>query len=385
MASNAARRNVVALGLYSVFRGLSVSGYQALFSAYMRTLGYSMASIGGVVTISSLAGALLAPGFGAVIECYGARLSTSATGLMLVAALLLLSAPEPGYTLFVVSYILFMLAFNLGQPARSTLLARSVPRELYGYYTGVMVAAFSAARVAGPLAAGWLAAHASYPRAFAVLTASATVGLAAFHALSVEPGASSCRDALRRVRSAYSSAVRPREGLRRLYPLLLVDRSGWSLWFPMLSAQLKAAGYAEDQIGALYSVSSLVQALTSTPWGRLTDKLGPARAVAVSELLGVAALPFLANPQPWANAAAGMALIGLSIAGWIPAYNKLVAQLAEERLGEAYANANAVRSLAGVPAPIIGGVIYEALGLAPLYALSGALLGAAAAYASRIR
>ncbi|ABM80998.1 MFS transporter [Hyperthermus butylicus] len=381
MATRVIRMNVAALSLYSLFRGFSVSGYQVLFSAYMRSLGYSMTSIGGAVTVSSLAGALLAPGFGAVIECYGARLTTTLTGLMLVVSLLLLSIPEPGYAAFVASYVLYMLAFSLGQPARSTLLAKSVPGELHGYYTGVTMAVFATARIVGPLTAGWLAARAGYPQAFTVLTLSAAVGVTVFHILSMEPSEPACKNTLQKLRSAYTSALKPHKELRRLYPLLVVDRSGWSLWFPLLSAQLKAVGYTEDQIGALYTASSLLQATTSMVWGRLTDRLGPAKTVASSELLGAAALPLLANPHPWINAAAGMALIGLSIAAWVPAYNKLVAQLARGNLGEAYANANAVRSLAGTPTPTIGGIIYETLGPAALYTLSATLLTTSAAYA----
>jgi alpha-D-ribose 1-methylphosphonate 5-phosphate C-P lyase len=60
-----ASRNVRALTLFSLFRGFSVSGYQALFAAYMRTIGYSMSSIGGVITVASI--------IGAIIDCVGAR------------------------------------------------------------------------------------------------------------------------------------------------------------------------------------------------------------------------------------------------------------------------------------------------------------------------
>ncbi|MFN4046591.1 MAG: hypothetical protein ACK4H7_04545, partial [Acidilobaceae archaeon] len=51
---------------------------------------------------------------------------------------------------------------------------------------------------------------------------------------------------------------------------------------------------------------------------------------------------------------------GLSISFWIPGYNAFIARV-YHRMGEAYASTNAVRSLAGIPAPYLGGVLYESL------------------------
>jgi MFS family permease len=378
------RRNVIALTVYALFRGFAVGGYQALYSAYMKTLGYSMAGIGAAVTASSLAAALIAPGFGAVIEVLGAKTTTTLTGLLSLAATLLPSAPKPSYLHFTLSYISYMLAFALGQPARSTLLAKSVSPELHGYYFAVTTVAFSAARIVGPLAAGWIASR-NYPQAFQVMTLSVAIGLTAFHALAVEPETVKRRVSLRvAVREAYRRALKPNPHLARLYTFLILDRSGWSLWFPLLSAHLKAAGYNEEQIGLLYTIASLVQTSASIPMGKLADKLGPTPVIASSEALGAVAAVLLANPKPLPVPATALSLAGLSIAAWVPAYNKLIPQIAGERLGEAYASANAVRSLAGTPTPIIGGALYQTISPKTPFAISAAILAAATLYTRKL-
>ncbi len=379
------KRNVIALTLFSFFRGFSVSGYQALFSAYMKTLGYSMTSIGAALTVSSIIAALIAPGFGGIIEYYGARITTTATGIALVAALALLAHPSPPYIVFIVSYALFMLAFSLGQPARSTLLARSVPVQRYGYYVGITVTAFAAARIVGSIASGWIALKTSYTTLFAFLAVLAAIGVSLFHILSMEPKQDSTRLRFRDVViGAYRRALKPNPRILKLYPLLVIDRSAWSLWFPLLSAHLKAVGYNEGEIGLLYTVQSVLFALSSVPWGRIADRIGPAETIALSEAIALSAIPLLASPTPWFIAAAGMAVVGFSIAAWIPAYNKLVAQLAGDRLGEAYANANAVRSLAGTPTPSIGGYLYQASGPIVVYSVSAVLMIASALYAYKV-
>ncbi len=383
-SGSVALRNVAALTLYALFRGFAVGGYQALYSAYMKTLGYSMAGIGGAVTASSLIAALLAPGFGAVIDAVGAKLTTTLTGLLSLASTALLSIPNPSYPVFILSYLAFMLAFTLGQPARSTLLAQSTPPALHGYYFAVTMVAFSASRTLGPLVAGWLAAR-NYPQAFQAMTLAVGVGLAAFQAIAVEPkkqraGRAGLQEA---VASAYCRALRPRRELARLYTFLIIDRSGWSLWFPLLSAHLKAAGYNEEQIGLIYTTASLAQTIASIPMGKLTDRLGPRRMIALSEALGAASAALLANPIPLPAPLAALALAGLSIAAWVPAYNKLIPQLAHNNLGEAYANANAARSIAGTPTPIIGGALYQTLSPQTPFLLSTAILAAATAYAAK--
>ncbi len=373
-------RNVRALVLFSLFRGFSVSGYQALFAAYMKTVGYDMASIGGVVTASSLMGALIAPGFGAVIDCVGARIITTLTGLLLVASLGLLELP-PGLPVLVASYTLFMLGFLLGQPARSALMARSVPRESLGYYISLTTTAFAVSRIAGPYLSGLIVVKRSYMLAFAVLTLAALIGTIVFHALSVEAGKRRCTSLGRDIVAAYKRSLRPHRALRKFYLFLVIDRNSWSLWFPLLSAQLKAAGYREDMIGLFYTSSSVMMSATSIAWGKLADKLG-SKILAVSELLGLLAAVFVAAMKPWYYPLLGLSFAGLSIAAWVPAYNRAIALLASrENIGEAYASANAVRSLAGAPTPIIGGAIYDSFGARALYTVSGALLLLAGIYA----
>jgi MFS family permease len=102
--------------------------------------------------------------------------------------------------------------------------------------------------------------------------------------------------------------------------------------------------------------------------GRLTDVLGASRMLALSEASAALSALTLAtiNYTGTAGTVMSMSLIGVSIGSWIPAYNVYVARV-YERLGEAYATTNAIRSVAGIPAPYIGGFLYEALALhAPL-------------------
>ncbi len=373
------RGNLLALAVFAVFRGFSVSGFHAFFTAYMKYVGFSMGSIGSVITIASLTGAILAPGFGAFIDCYGARIATSITGVILAIALALLLAP-PSYLVFVAAYAFFMLAFVFGQPARATLLAKSVPREKHGYYVGLLAALFSAARIAGPLVTGLIVARFSFRTGWILLLFFACIGVSLFHLLS-ERDPRKCTNPIEEMKGAYRRILSPSENLKKIYTLIAMDRTGWSLWFPMLSAYLYGHGYSEEQVGAIFTISAFIQALSMTGWGRLVDKVGPQRVLLASELVGVTAMALLVDPVPFLKGALIAALLGTSIASWVPSYNKLIALYAPQRLGEAYASANSVRSLAGSFTPSIGGLLFDYVGPASVFGLSSILVLSAGLYA----
>lgn len=369
-------RNVAAVAVSNAFRGLAIGGFQALFSMYMAKLGYPMSAIGVVVSVSSVVAAATLPAVGYLIDAYGPRKVVFGTGLMLAAALYLLTSP--GLASLLASYALFLLAFFHGQPARLAFLARSVGRATLGASIGAVAAVFSASRVVGPVVGGCMAARFGYEGAFVVLGTAAAAGSAAFLALSSEVPSGGGGLDLRGLVTSYRSSVRPPAGLRTLCGIAGLDRFAWSLWFPMLSAHLSSWGYDEEQVGLLFGLQGLVQTLALPVLGRASDRVGPRRVVVLSEAAGVAAVLLLSDPSPGYRAYAGAAALGLSVATWVPGYNSLVVSLAPRgSLGQAYAATNMYRSLASVPAPYVGGVMYDALSpLAPFLASASTLVAA---------
>ncbi len=368
------RRNLGSLAVYNVLRGFSVGGYQALFGFYMSSLGYAMRSVGGAASIASLVGALLAPAVGYLIDSYGSRATVAATGALLAAGLYVLYLSDAYYVL-VLSYTLFMLAFYFGQPARASFLAYSVGVERLGSNVGLIASTFSAARIVGPFAAGYMAARLGFRPTFLILGILVTLGFTLFWALSREPVARRRRHASLKegFRETYSKLFRPGPLLATVYLFIGVDRFVWALWLPLLSAHLENRGYSETVVGVLFSVQGLVQTVALPLAGRVADRLGPFVMAASSEALGALTALLLAYLPGSMAVGAGFAALGLSIAFWVPGYNILIARLAE-RLGEAYASANAVRGVAGIPAPYIGGYLYDVVGLAAPFTASAAAL-----------
>lgn len=361
-------RNVISLSVFNLFRGLATGGYMALFAAYMVRHGYSMSDVGFVMALSNAIGFLASPLMGYVLEVRSSRVVSAATGFMLALSLLL-AAFSDSILFLSASYSLFILTFYFGQPARMTFLARVVDRGRLGSVVGVTSSVFTASRAIGPPVSGAIVVHRGYWEAFTLLALLALTGSTLFYLMSTEPRVNSSRGSSSYgLLDPYKRLVKPDRSLALLYVFVGLDRAAWMMWFPMLSALLVRLGYDEATIGFLIGVSNALETLLTPVMGRLTDTLGASRVLALSEASAALSALTLAsiNYTGVAGVFASMSLIGLSISSWIPAYNVYVARV-YERLGEAYATTNAIRSAAGIPAPYIGGLLYEALTLqAPL-------------------
>ena len=374
------KRAVSAVAVYNLFRGLAVGGYMTVFPMYMNSLGYSMEEIGFVIAASSLILAFILPAAGAIIDLYGPRLTVAVTGLAQVAGILI-AAYSSSLSGLTVSYFLFLLAFMVGQPARMSFLARSVEENRLGRVIGLTSSVFSASRLSGPIAAGFIAGAVGFREAFQILALSSLIGLISFIAISVGVRLKPLAGATSIVES-YRSLLRA-GGIRSILLYVSIDRFGWSLWFPLLSAHLYAAGYSEALVGSVITLSGVIQTLLMPLAGALVDRYGAPVALTLSEILGVATAIGFSEPTPLARAYFSAVLMGISIALWVPGYNTLIAR-AGNGSGEAYAAANTARSLAGAPTPYIGGLAYEALSPSAPYILSSAVLLVAAVMAYKI-
>jgi len=369
---------VTALVAYGFFRGMSIGFYQAFFSYYMKSIGYSMTSIGGVASIAAIVSFVLLPPTGSFIDSYSSREAITLTGILGVVALGLLGL-SPSLKIFALSYTLYMMAFFLGQPARSTYLARAVEKKKLGFYMSVIGVAFSAAAIVGPPLGGYLIKLEGYRKIFLLFSIVWLVGLLAYVFLAPKiPEANRRLPTKTEVIARYKSIFKVPKDLRDITLLVSVDRIGWTLWMPILTAHLYNFGYSKEQIGVIFSIFGLTRTITMMLWGKITDITRPYKVLFISEILGALGTIIIAKPTNIIDAYVALILIGLAIAAWIPSYNKFVAEIVpSERYGEAYTTTNAYRSVVGIPMPYVGGFVYDKIGILPLFSSSSSFIALA--------
>lgn len=168
--------------------------------------------------------------------------------------------------------------------------------------------------------------------------------------------------------------------MRELYPLYLavfVAVLGFSLVAPIFPAYAMNLGASYTMLGVIVSIYGAVQLITQVPVGRLSDRTGRKRIM----LLGLAAFTILPPLYIHADNAyfllAVRSLGGLGASAVWPIAMALIVDRADSKSrGAAMGWYNASFFSALALGPLMGGYLYEQLGLyAPFYLWS--LLGAA--------
>jgi len=165
--------------------------------------------------------------------------------------------------------------------------------------------------------------------------------------------------------------------LAPLYLAVFVAVLGFSLIAPFFPRYVMDMGASYTMLGFIVSVYGAVQLLTQIPIGRLSDQMGRKKIL----LLGLATFCFLPLFYIYAKNANSLLLIralgGLGAAAvWPIAMALIIDQAEAKNRGAAMGRYNAAFFFALAVGPLIGGMLYDLLGLkAPFYLW--ALLGAA--------
>ncbi len=353
---------VYTLSLVSVFRGVAVSVLVTFLPVYAVSVGLGLPEIAGVVAIASGVGVASTPLFGFVADVVGRRIVLFASCVLLSLASIVVFLVG-GYFGVFSAYVLFNIAINSWVPARAASIAGSVGEESMGFSFALLSLVFQLSRMITPFISGLLIVSHGYVVVF--MFASAMAALAAATTLilvsEVASNATSNTDRRFSLRGFLRTLIPCRREAWFLV-FLCIDRASWRLWIPILNSYMKAIlGFAEDIIGLVNMFRGISSAIGVLPLGKLVDKYGWFPAIVLSEVTAVVAVALILSANDVIVMSLAMAFIGLSIASWVPGYNVAVSTITPNRdeLARTYARANFYRSLAAIPSPWIGGILYS--------------------------
>jgi len=350
-------RNIPILSIYGFLRGVGSSIFNTLFPLYLVTLGYQLSKIGEIASVSNFLIIFLVPFLGILSDYYGRKPFVVLTGYALAMGLFIVGL-TPEYIFLVAAYTLIRFSFRGGQPVRGALIAESVSFKRLGAAVGIVTSSFFIARVFVPSLAGLMADTAGYPPTFLLGGFIVVIGATIFLVYGVETYQG------RRDKLDLASVIRdlkPRKNFNWLYITTLIDRLGWSLWFPLLNAYIgKEFGLSATEVGFLNSLMFTVLLLTQYLMGRWIDKVGYFRGLILSEAIAALAGFTLGFTGSMYLLIAGMLITGMAMSLWIPSYNKAVSLNSEkEYRAVEFSKINTYRAIAAIPAPYIGGYLYD--------------------------
>ncbi|MBM3470247.1 MAG: MFS transporter [Armatimonadetes bacterium] len=149
-----------------------------------------------------------------------------------------------------------------------------------------------------------------------------------------------------------------------LYLVAFVQMFGVGLMVPIAAIFAKqVVGLSEHAIGGLFMAIVLAVAISTVPAGRLADRIGKRRLVAVGMLLGALGMWLMSFSGRLAEMVAAGILLGSSYALSAPAWLALVSEMAPPgRLGLAVGVSETAQGLGLVLGPLLGGILWDAVG-----------------------
>ncbi len=355
--------NLFLLTIYMVIASIAMSIASPLIPNYILDSGYDMSILGLTSTISSLISALLLPFAGYFADTLGRRkvaiftLTLRALGTFMFYL---------GNTLFhiISAQVLIDLGFILSMPALRSMVGEAGDVRKVGAAFGSVMSVVSLIYTIFPSVGGVIYVYLDYSSTFliaSVIFLPALVPLALYRDVEIKKEKS--RFDLRRI------LIPKKTELSVLIPFVL-ERISWGLWIFILNAiPNDLYGLGPEYLGLALSIQNASWFISQYIFGRVTDKVKPKYIYMFSNLMGIPMILLMLFVTDTRILLLTWALFGISIASWIPSFNKLVFKITDvETRATTYGRIDSLRNLLGFPTPYIGGLMYVNIGLyAPLY------------------
>ena len=371
-------RNVVALGLISLFTDLSSDMIIPVLPLFVTvTLGASAANLGLIEGVAECVASLLRIFSGWLSDRIGRRKPFLAFGYGLSTVAKAAMALSASWTAVLGLRFADRVGKGLRNPPRDALIADSVEPRFFGRAFGFHRALDTVGATLGPLVAFLMlrAFPGDFRRLFA---ASAIPAVLALLVLALFVRAPRHRVAQRpRATPAGRPPFGPAFG-RFLVVAGVFSLASSSLAFLLLHAH--RVGFRADQVPLIYLGYNLVYALLSWPIGEISDRVGRRPILLLSYLSFAGVYGLLAWSAAPAVVAGGFVALGIHSALIEGSQRSLVADLVvAERRATAYGLYYTVVGLALLPASAIAGVLWDRFGPRVTFGLEAGLALAAAA------
>ncbi len=365
--------NIRVLAIASLVTGLYVSMLNTILQPFVLSLAFGLPVLGILQSVggrpSGLASSLVQPFAGHFADLVGRKLFIVAGSAVAICSMVsfLMAALTHSLLPLALGYFLFGLSL-LSSPATQAMIAESVAMDP-GKVNVAFSVVFFFTQVPGAFASfagGFLADSLGYYVIFGAAALLESANLLVLMTLLKETGQTRKVGDGTAPRSRFSlrQAVRLPPGFLRIFTPFAMDAFSYGIAGSIIYGMwVKLYGFSNGEIGLIVGTLSISIVVSQYPAARFLLRVGPRKSLAFSEFLTVLVmLGWLAGSSLPVFIILSV-VFGASVATWVPALNSLLMSGAptEER-GSVGGKLAAFRGLIAVPAPIIGGLLFNAYG-----------------------
>ena len=354
---------VLTLSLISVLRGARDNLRMVFWQPFAVSLGLDMTSVGALESVMELFKNVLEPSLGAIADSIGRKRLIVAREFLTVLASFAFFLAWSWHLLFV-GVVLIGVA-NAFVSVWSAVVAESAEEGKLATIYGLLGTFYTGAGIAGSLGAGYITDAFGYQAVCAVFAALAlaTLSLVRFR-LRETIERSPKRIDWRSTTAALLRAFNPPKKLRGFYLAMVVDLFAFSTGVRILNGMLaKGYGCTPGMIGLCISAMTVTWAVGQIPLSRLADRFGYARFMAASQFLACVMLGIIIYSKEFEYVLLAHFILGAANALWMPSEQAWIADNVSpsERAGS-IAGFSAFRGFIAIPAPILGGFLFDSFG-----------------------
>lgn len=353
--------------------GVAGSLFTQYSSIYAALLGADPVQLGSLQSAGNAIGAVAAIPAGWFIDYYSLkRVFLLSTILLIFSQLLYFVAPR--WAWLYPAIVLFYLGLRITCTCCTVVCAAELPNKERGTGRGVCRTLSSVVAIATPLLAAWCISKfggitVSGIRPLYAIQMTVFIGVFALLLTGLRSArTNNVSSDGRHMLSSFAQVFKHGPDVVRLVVVMALMELPWSLtqpFMPLYAHQVKGAD--EFALGAIYTAITIVPLAFSIPLGRLADRYGRKKL-----LFGLAPLTYAANLfLIFAPVTSRHVSPFLLIYGVLFGFNSISMALAssmtaeimpKEQMGRWIGIISLVRGLFAIPAPLMGGLIWEHIG-----------------------
>jgi MFS family permease len=333
---------------------------------YLESLGASIAQVGLYFTISIIFGITFRV-FGGWISDNIGRLPTIALGSVFGALATLTFALAPTWELAIISALFSGLGIALVSPSYLAFVAEEAPEGAVGSTFGLIESLFFICQIIGPLLGGFLIENAGYRvllwSAFGVMSTATLIRIWIGSSKPMQIQSLSFDGLSKDLRKTILFLMTGGLITWMFITDGILDASSQSVMPFIPKYTTEVAGITETGYGGLIAFLSVTSVMTYWLGGLFADRFGNRLSISVGALSSATAFFILATRTSTFNFVIGFGIIGASGAFIQPAFSSLLSQVApKDQLGMIYGLFHSALGVVAIPAPSIGGTLYESVG-----------------------
>ncbi len=355
--------NIPALAISDFISSNGWSIFEVIWQPFVLSLGATIPILGGLSSIHTILGSGLQAITGRFSDSTGRKnlqMLSFVFGIVAVTICLIASV----WIFLIPAVICFGLSTAFMEPANMSMIAESVKERKRGIAFGIIALTWFIPGLYASIIGGYLATLYGFSITFMIILFADFLSLLIFAIFVKETLSQKKNVNFHAILNSLRDFIRPKFGLSRFYVAVVLHNFRWALssliFYGMLT---ETYHFTLFQLGILEAVFCAVTSLSQIPFGWLVDRYGRKTFLIISELARIIPLIGYIFSNTFFEFLIFRGMMGVAVATWIPAFQAYISDaVPEEERARHIGDLNALGGLIAFPAPLIGGILFDAWG-----------------------